>query len=107
MDAVRITPPTLSSSNQNRQLRAAADLLRISRTTLVRLLETGAIPFEKPSHHRKVRLDDLLEYRRRQRSQAELAFADMVADTERLSLYDADPAEVKAALKAARRQTEN
>jgi excisionase family DNA binding protein len=84
----------------------AADLLRISRTTLVRLLETGAIPFEKPSRHRKVRLDDLLEYRRRQRHQAELAFADMVADTERLGLYDVDPADIAAALKAARRKAE-
>ena len=80
----------------------AADLLRVSRTTLVRLLESGAIPFEKPSRHRKVRLNDLLEYRRQQRSHAELAFADMVADTERLGLYDADPVEVRAALKAAR-----
>jgi hypothetical protein len=48
----------------------------------------------------RARYDDLLEYRRRQRNQAELAFADMVADTERLGLYDADPAEVKAALRA-------
>jgi hypothetical protein len=69
----------------------------------VRLLETGVIPFDKPSRHRKVHLDDLLEYRRRQRSQAELALADMVTDTERLGLYDTDPAEVTAALKAARR----
>jgi len=98
--AVTVAPHHLTLSTQE-----AADLLRISRTTLVRLLETGAIPFEKPSRHRKVRLDDLLEYRRRQRSQAELAFADMVADTERLGLYDADPAEEKAALKAARRKT--
>jgi excisionase family DNA binding protein len=97
--AVTVAPHHLTLSTQE-----AADLLRISRTTLVRLLETGVIPFEKPSRHRKVRLDDLLEYRRRQRSQAELAFADMVADTERLGLYDADPAEVKAALKAARRK---
>ena len=100
--AVTVAPHHLTLSTQE-----AADLLRISRTTLVRLLETGAIPFDKPSRHRKVRLDDLLEYRRRQRSQAELAFADMVADTERLGLYDADPAEVKAALKAARRKTED
>ena len=78
-------------------------MLRISRTTLVRLLEAGTISFDRPSRHRRVQLDDLLEYRRRQRSQAELAFADMVADTERLGLYDADPAEVKAALKAARK----
>jgi excisionase family DNA binding protein len=100
--AVTVAPHHLTLSTQE-----AADLLRISRTTLVRLLETGVIPFEKPSRHRKVRLDDLLEYRRRQRSQAELAFADMIADTERLGLYDTDPAEVKAALKAARRKTEN
>jgi excisionase family DNA binding protein len=100
--AVTVAPHHLTLSTQE-----AADLLRISRTTLVRLLETGAIPFEKPSRHRKVRLDDLLEYRRRQRNQAELAFADMVADTERLGLYDADPADAKAALKAARRKTEH
>jgi len=100
--AVTVAPHHLTLSTQE-----AADLLRISRTTLVRLLETGAIPFEKPSRHRKVRLDDLLEYRRRQRNQAELAFADMIADTERLGLYDADPAEVRAALKAALRKTED
>lgn len=100
--AVTIAPHHLTLSTQE-----AADLLRISRTTLVRLLETGAIPFEKPSRHRKVRLDDLLEYRRRQRHQAELAFADMVADTERLGLYDVDRADVTAALKAARRKAQD
>jgi excisionase family DNA binding protein len=98
--AVTVAPHHLTLSTQE-----AADLLRISRTTLVRLLESGEIPFDKPSRHRKVRLDDLLEYRRRQRSQAELAFADMVADTERLDLYGTSPAEVKAALEAARKST--
>ena len=38
--------------------------------------------------------------------QAALAFADMVADTERLGLYDAESAQVKAALKAARSHAE-
>jgi excisionase family DNA binding protein len=100
--AVTVAPHQLTLSTQE-----AADLLRISRTTLVRLLESGVIPFDKPSRHRRVRLDDLLEYRNRQRSHAELAFADMIADTERLGLYDADPAEVKAALKAARKTKGN
>jgi len=99
--AVTVAPHHLTMSTQE-----AADLLRISRTTLVRLLESGAIPFEKPSRHRKVRLDDLLEYRRRQRHAADLAFADMVADTERLGLYDVSPDETRAALKAARKKTE-
>jgi excisionase family DNA binding protein len=99
--AVTVAPHHLTLSTQE-----AADLLRISRTTLVRLLETGQIPFDKPSRHRRVRLDDLLEYRRQQRSRAELAFADMVAETERLGLYDADPTEIRAALRAARRNPE-
>jgi excisionase family DNA binding protein len=97
--AVTVAPHHLTLSTQE-----AADLLRISRTTLVRLLEAGAIPFEKPSRHRKVRLDDLLEYQRRQRSAAEDAFADMIADTERLGLYDADPDEVKEALRQSRKE---
>jgi excisionase family DNA binding protein len=100
--AVTVAPHHLTLSTQQ-----AADLLHISRTTLVRLLETGVIPFEKPSRHRKVRLDDLLEYRRRQRNAAELAFTDMIADTERLGLYDdVDPDQARAALKAARKQTQ-
>jgi excisionase family DNA binding protein len=98
--AVTVAPHHLTLSTQE-----AADLLRISRTTLVRLLETGVIPFEKPSRHRRVRLDDLLEYRRRQRNAAELALTDMIADTERLGLYDVDPDETRAALKAARTKT--
>jgi excisionase family DNA binding protein len=100
--AVTVAPHHLTLSTQE-----AADLLRISRTTLVRLLEAGAIPFDKPSRHRKVRLDDLLEYRKRQRSQAKLAIAELIADTEHLGLYDTDPAEVAAALKAARRASQD
>lgn len=100
--AVTVTPRQLTLSTQE-----AADLLRISRTTLVRLLETGVIPFDKPNRHRKVRLDDLLEYRRQQRSQSELAFEDMIAHTERLGLYDANPAQAKAALRAARSRPED
>jgi len=50
--------------------------------------------------------DDLrLAYRQRQRGQAELALADMIADAERLGLYDADPDEVKTAVRVARKQS--
>ena len=95
--AVTVAPHHLALSTQE-----AADLLGVARTTLVRLLETGAIPFDKPSRHRKVKLVDLLDYRERQRSQAVQALADMVADTERLGLYDESPEDIRAALKAAR-----
>jgi excisionase family DNA binding protein len=99
--AVTVAPHHLTLSTQE-----AADMLRISRTTLVRLLESGAIPFDKPSRHRKVRLQDLIEYRERRRKAAAQALDDMVADAERLSLYNVDSQSVSAALRTARGKTD-
>lgn len=42
----------------------AADLLKTSRPTLIRMLEQGKIPYEKIGKHRKVLLSDLASYQR-------------------------------------------
>ncbi|MDR0837722.1 MAG: helix-turn-helix domain-containing protein [Propionibacteriaceae bacterium] len=46
----------------------AAQVLGISRPTLVRLLDEGVIPYERPRKHRLVRLADVLTYQRNNRA---------------------------------------
>lgn len=59
----------------------AADLLGVSRPTLVKLLEEGRIPFTTVGRHRRVMLDDLQEYDL-QRHREHLAMFDELAKEE-------------------------
>jgi excisionase family DNA binding protein len=59
----------------------AADLLHISRPSLIELLQQGKIQFRKVGKHRRVRFDDLMAYKRR----AEL---DRRSALEQLTAYD-------------------
>ena len=45
----------------------AADYLWVSRPTMVKLLETGEVPFERPHSHRRIKLGDLAAYEARER----------------------------------------
>ncbi len=81
--AVTVAPKTRELSTQQ-----AADLLGISRPTLVRLLEEGEIPFMKARRHRRVMLADVLEFQERQRHRADQALSDIVADAQAFGDYD-------------------
>jgi excisionase family DNA binding protein len=58
-------PVTLSCHEPVLSTQEAADLLGVSRPTLVRLLDHGVIPYDQPGRHRRVRLADLLAHQQR------------------------------------------
>jgi excisionase family DNA binding protein len=66
----------------------AADLLGISRPSLIRLLEAGAIPYERVRSHRRILLTDLLEFRRRRDAEREAALERIVRDAQASGIYD-------------------
>ncbi len=66
----------------------AADLLGISRPTLVKLLEEGEIPYDRPGRHRRVRLVDVLDYRSSRSTQRREALDRMVEIAEQSGMYE-------------------
>ena len=82
----------------------AADFLGVSRPTLVKLLENGAISFEKPNRHRRVRLQDLIDFQQRRRAERRSALNQLTEEAGELGLYDGSPADYAGALKSARQR---
>lgn len=80
---------TVSPLNAMLTTQEAADYLGVSRPTLVRMLERGDLPMEKPGRHRFVRLSDLVEFQERRRSERRHVLAEMQRQGQQDGLYDA------------------
>ena len=81
--AVTVAPQHTTLTTQQ-----AADLLGVSRPTLVKLLEAGELPYTQPGRHRRIRLTDLLTYRERNRTERKDRFDEVARTSDEAGLYD-------------------
>lgn len=66
----------------------AAQLMRISRPSLIKMLEEKKLPYRKVGAHRRVRYEDVLDYLATERSRRRKVMEELVAETERLGLSE-------------------
>lgn len=66
----------------------AAEILGCSRPHLVKLLENGEIEYAKVGKHRRVKLDDVMKYKRKIKQSQKQHIIDIMKSDEELDLYD-------------------
>ncbi|MBE6484421.1 MAG: helix-turn-helix domain-containing protein [Actinomycetaceae bacterium] len=97
---------TVAPVDQVLTTQETADFLGISRPTLVKLLESGQIPFERPAagRHRRVRLADVVAYQQRSTQERSSALDAMTREAAELGLYKDTAQDYTAALRRAREE---
>ena len=71
---------TISPQSRTLTTQQAADLLNVSRPTVIKILGEGKLAFERVGTHRKIRLADLLEFREERRREQYAALDAMSVD---------------------------
>jgi len=79
---VQIFPDSAELTTQQ-----AADFLNVSRPYLIGLLEADEIPYRKVGTHRRIRFEDLREYRRHDDLKRRQAADELTQLSEELGLY--------------------
>jgi excisionase family DNA binding protein len=90
---------TISPQSRTLTTQQAADLLNVSRPTVIKILDEGKLSFERVGTHRKILLTDLLAFREERRRQQYAALDAMNVDVDDETPLD----EVLDSLRDARR----
>jgi excisionase family DNA binding protein len=68
--------------------QSAAELLGCSRPHLVKLVESGAIPFIKVGRHRRLKYEDVIKYKKRLKETQRRLMIEMMKADEETGMYD-------------------
>lgn len=68
--------------------QAASEILGCSRPHLVKLLEEGKIAFTKVGKHRRIKFDDIMQYKKQMKQQQKQHIIDIMNLDEESGLYD-------------------
>lgn len=68
--------------------QSAAELLGCSRPYLVKLLEEGKIEYTKVGKHRRIKYEDVIDYKKKMKEEQKQRLIDMMHADEDLGLYD-------------------
>jgi excisionase family DNA binding protein len=82
-DAITVVPLGQVLTTQQ-----AASLLNVSRQYLVRLLDQGEIPFSRTGTHRRLRIEDVLEFKAKRDSEREGALRKLTRLSEEYGGYE-------------------
>jgi excisionase family DNA binding protein len=77
---------TLIPGDKEMTTQEAAEFLKVSRPFLIRLVESGELPFRKVGSHRRLRFTDVFKYRELDDRKRAKAAARLTAEAEELGL---------------------
>lgn len=77
---------SLVPSDSEITTQQAADMLNVSRPHIVKLLEAGIIPHKKVGSHRRILLEDLIDYDRKLKDQRNASLKNLAGQAQDLRL---------------------
>ena len=69
--------------------KEGADFLGVSRPTMIRILDLGEVPYERPNSHRRIKLTDLAKYKA-ERTERRQILDSFLSQSDEMDQYDTD-----------------